>query len=254
MSGIDYTKFLGVNEDDQFGKAGGKFGLNQDVRVTSIEYMNKTKDGKPSSRVAFVVKVQDREYFGTIFGMIYGDPTKKEGGLKKGDEDYDDEYVKRIKAALATLKHLVKALGVSDEAIEEEIAKTKPQDFEGLCQVVLSLLPPNYAEIPVDVFLNHGTWTTPEGELRPTFDLPGNMWDKYWIAPHQPGNFKEVRDRNGIQYINEKGEVHKIVKDSRYLDKEYSQPMAGSIPAYQASPSLNSGAASAGTQSASEWD
>jgi len=222
--------FGSVNDEDESlqSKQGGKFGLNTNCHFSSIDYVdNAGKGNTPGSAVDIHILIGEREYKRRIFNPEEMDELfSMDGKSKVGKEDagYMEALHRDLKQATGTLTHVVKAAGVSQDLLNQKAVDAKT--FAEYAQIAVSLLPSDYKKREIDVFLQWTTFEREDGALVNWHELPKNMKDGYWVTPAMPGNWKEERSSNGIVYINETGEKHKIEKKSSFLSKTYANPIA----------------------------
>ena len=221
---FDFTKVSDENENLQ-SKQGGKFGLNTNCHFTSIEFItNAGKDGSEGEAVDLNIMVGDREYRRRIYNPEGNTLYNKDGSVATpGEAGYESLLNAELNQATAMVVHAVKAVGVTQERINTAVAATSPQTFAAFCQTLISLLPMDYKQKPVDVFLQY-QWQISEGQTRTFLELPKNMKQKYWVVPSTPNvEWKEIKDNTGLIYIDNNGNKHKIEKSASFLESAFAK-------------------------------
>lgn len=213
----------------QGGKNFGNFGLNQNARFTSIKYTETAgKDGAPGKALIYAIKVGEHEYQTRIFFS----PEVYENNIliSPGTPGYMEAFVKTYAQNGGVLKHIMKTLGVAEasiDAIPMQPITSEEQLVDSFIQKVqqtLTLLPSNYREIPIDVFLQH-QWTL-RGEAKMTYlEVPRNMKGGYFLAPHMPGKFEQFTNEDSglMYYINENGVEHIFTRSKNYMESQHAK-------------------------------
>jgi len=212
------------NDDNLQSKQGGQFGANFAVtKVTQFEYKeNVAKEGDtPREAIELVIQVRDREnkvWFAPIT-KVFG----KEGQeLEPNHSDYATNFNASVLQQNAVVTHYLKALGVSEEAMKNNLS-TPSTTFKEYAQKIINLLPTGFDKKPLDLFLEY-QWKIgkkADGTLNDkTYpQIPKNMKGGYFIVPAQPGKFKEVRGEDGsLSYVNESGTIHPFRRDASFME------------------------------------
>lgn len=223
-NGFNFANVSDENENLQ-SKQGGKFGLNTECHFTTIEFItNAGKDETEGEAVDLNIQVGDREYRRRIYnpeGMNMFDSNSNT--VEPGQNGYDKLLNTAMSHATAMIVHAIKAVGVTQEQINAKVTQTQPTTFAAFAQTVISLLPADYKSRPVDVFLQY-QWFISDGQTMTFLELPKNMKQKYWVVPSIPGvEWKEIRDVNGLIYVDDKGNKHKIEKTASFLDSNFAK-------------------------------
>lgn len=213
--------FVSDTDNSLQAKSYANFGLNPNARVTKFAFENAAKEGEPERKViCIIVDVNGTEFRDWI------NPIDK---IKKGDADLipgTEEYLKEARVLLGqmsgTITHYLKALNVQEEVIKNVLSQRYPS-FEAFCIAVCNLLPPNYSQLPVDIFLEY-QWNIgkdKDGKFRdktyPT--LPKNMKGGYFIVPAQQGTFADSIDEEGnLIYTNAAGLLHPFKRSKDFME------------------------------------
>lgn len=209
------------NSEDLQSKSGATFGGNfGNCYLTGFELKDTSKEGDEERMAIEVnVKVGDRDqkiWFNEI-NQAYHEGEK----VYPGDEGFEQERDKIAIQQNATIVHFLKAVGVTEETLENALGEGF-DSFRPYAKKITSLLPTGFENKPLDVFFEYqfDFKTNKDGDLNdktyPT--LPKNMKGGYFIVPAQPGNWKEVRDGEGLHYENEKGDVHPFKRNQKFMD------------------------------------
>ena len=209
------------NSEDLQTKTGAKFGGNfGNCYLTGFDFKNTAKEGEEERMaIEVTVKVGERDqkiWFNEI-NQAYYDGNK----VYPGDEGFEEEKEKLATQQNATIVHILKSVGVTEDALEQALGEGF-DDFKSYAKKVTSLLPTGFENKPLDVFFEYqySFKTNKDGELNdktyPT--LPKNMKGGYFIVPAQPGKWKEVTDGDGLHYENDNGVVHPFKRSQRFME------------------------------------
>lgn len=209
-----------VNDNDESlkSKTGGKFGLNS-AFITKVEYNpNGGTDGAAADCVDITVAVGDKEFRSRIFDAT-GELFKGEDKVQPGEEGYQAVYESEMMQRMAVITHAIKAVGVTDDQLKQALA-TPPTDFKGWAEIVTSLVPDNFSTRPVDVFLEY-QWNIKGDNDRTFLQLPANMKGGRFLSPAvtpNVGTWTEVRDANGLHYVDDAGNKHPFDRSANYME------------------------------------
>jgi len=200
----------------------GKFGLNQNARITKLEINNS------NSWKALDINVQagGKKIMGRFFVPTTVWCNEAKARVPVTTKDHEALFVKDMNQFTGHVTHIVKALGVKQEQIVAAL-KNPPTNVLDWMGIMLSLVPANSSEIPVDVFLQ---WQYKIGkDSTITFlELPGNMKTGKWITPARPGTFVELITTESLTYVNDSDKTHDIERDSKFFESPcYEQQKEG---------------------------
>lgn len=229
---FNYTSISDEDKNLQTSQ-GGKFGLNVNCHFSLIDFTDKAgKDETDGNAVDINILVGDKEFKRRVYdpegAPLYG---KDNTQLNPGDEGYEALLEAQLTQASAMVLHAIKATGVTEDTVKKALIANSPETFAAYTQVLISLLPANYRQVPVDVFLQY-QWSISEGQTRTFLELPKNMKDGYWVVSSTPGaEWKEIKNEKGLSYESTKG-VHKISKSASFLEgNKANQQTKESAPA-----------------------
>lgn len=212
-----------VNDQDESlaGKGGnwGKFGLNPQGKTTKFEFNpNGGKDGVAANCVDIHVVGEnpENEFFLRIF-----EPTEVYNSKKVLVGPSDPEFPALFKAEqaqrTAVIVHAAKALGVTQAQIDAALA-TPVKSYKEFADIIIGLLPANWKTVPIDFFLEY-QWEISEGNDKTYLQLPKNMKGGYFLCPHIPGTFVEVRSATGLQYVDNTARInHLFTRSANYME------------------------------------
>jgi hypothetical protein len=196
------------------------FGLNHGF-ITKFEYnANAGADGAPADALDIeVTSVEGKTVKSRIYdvkGVYNADNVL----INPGEEGYENiAKIERTQRS-AVITHFVKALGVTEETIIKALTPA-PKNFAEYVQIMTSLVAKNYATIPVDFFVQY-QWTLKADAKMTYLELPKNMKDGYFVVPavKPVGEWKEVRNENGLSYVDNNGNIHPITKSKSFLESK----------------------------------
>lgn len=197
----------------------GLFGLNTGV-IQKFEYTPAIKDetGKElSEQIAIEIKSGESIYkqWWMPVNKVFG----KDGGeINEGHPDYTKNYNEQMKHFKSVMTHYLKIF-ISEDNLKT--AFTAPlNSFGDFAKLVCTLIAPVVAGAkPVDVFLQY-QWKIKEGNTMTFLELPKNLKDGSFITAHMTpvGAWKEVRNAEGLSYVDDAGNVHRFKRSKSYLD------------------------------------
>lgn len=234
---------FGAKPEELTSKQSGKFGLNKAV-VSNFAFTDKAgKDGTDGNAIDFTVKIKDREYYNRFFlnSEIYDN---KNNLLKPGEPGYPEAFAATYTQIGAVIKHALGALGVTDAAMAGVTIKAATTEADMVSSFIetakgfLALVPANTLNIPIDIFLEY-QWNIREGQDRTYLTQPKNMKGGIFLCPHvEPvGEWTEVRNDDGLHYIDNAGNKHPFTKSSNFMESNKAiQQGVGAAASPQANP------------------
>lgn len=206
----------------------GKFGLNSDVRVTKFEYNpNAGKDNALADAIDIEVTIGDSVQRRRIYDItrVYDN---KGNEIGPNDPDYQTIFNKNMTQNQAVLIHFAHALGVTKEQLVTKFNALKPNNFVSWSQCVISCLPPNFSQIPVDIFLEY-QWNISAGQSQTYLEIPKNMKGGNFVCPYvKPvGSWNEQKSwidsntgkqQSGLSYIDDSGNRHPFTRNDNYMN------------------------------------
>lgn len=154
--------------------------------------------------------------------------------------EHEAAYNILMKQQQAVVVHYLKAVGVTDEAIQLGL-NVPMTGFADYAARVCALLPVGFDVKPLDVFLEY-QWNfgkKADGELNDkTFPtLPKNMKGGYFVVPAQPGVWVEsVQEDGSLCYKNSNGAKHPFDKDANFMKGNKGTQQVSGAAAQTASP------------------
>ena len=197
----------------------GLFGLNTGV-IQKFEYTPATKEesGKElSEQISIEIKSGEsilKQWWAPI-NKVFG----KDGGeIDANHPDYTKNYNEQMKHFKSVMTHYLKTF-ISEETLKGAFA-TPMSSFGDFAKLVCTLMAPAVAGAkPVDVFLQY-QWKIKEGSTMTFLELPKNLKDGSFITAHiEPvGAWKEMRNQEGLFYVDDASNVHRFKRSKSYLD------------------------------------
>ena len=253
-----YGQYVSDSDESLKSKAGGskKFGLNQGYTFSKFEYNpNASKDGSPNP--ALDINLVDKDG-SLIYYTIYGDPgVLDESGVKISDTN-SQEYQEGLKKNIATLQGVLSHFSrivLPEEEYKKRFSEANITGPESLLQFVASVMAPAVInKTPVDVFLQY-QWDIKKGQDRTYLELPKNLKDGYFITKGTQDEWTEVRNEEGLKYINSKGEEHVFNRKKSYLEdkKAIQQTRNGATSSQMSQAARNMNASSTQGTAGGNW-
>lgn len=219
----DFSNIFKIKDTDESLKAKSNsfnFGLNTGS-ITEFICKKTEKEGEEdlySVNITFSVGNDDKKIF---LGVTPG--RKVFAGseqLSPGEDGYDEALIADYIQSVAVIKHALKAVGVSDQVIENKINQLDPSPdaiLDGIAELV-ALAPANMASKKVDAFLEW-QWSIPKDKDRTFLTLPKNMKGGTFLVAHQApvGKWTEVRTEKELHYVDNSGNKHAFTRDENFL-------------------------------------
>lgn len=225
--------YVSDSDNSLQSKSGGKFGGNfGNALLSKIQYNSNTaKEGQPvREAIEIEVKVIDKEYKDWISPVTKVYDSNSNEITDVNSAAYIEGFNLLITQQNAVFTHYLKSVGVDEQAIKNLFINVPVTSFADYAQRMLSLLPPNYASRPIDLFLEF-QWDlgkkqdgTPQD--RTFLTLPRNMKGGYFIVSAQPGTWTEEKGADGsLKYKNQSGAEHPFSRNANFMisKKAYQQ-------------------------------
>jgi hypothetical protein len=202
---------------------GGNFGK---TFLTKFEWIaNGGKDGAEQEAldVVFNINGTDKSYRMFPITKVFG----------KNNEEITDPNSQEFQDAIvdfnARITHILHAF-LDSETIKAGFARPI-NSFKDFCQVAMSLLPKDFKERPLDIFLQF-QWQL-RGEQEKTYlEIPTKMKYGKWLCAAQPGEFKAVKadkpsddNRKALYYVNAEGVEHPFVKNGWFMNSNFANQL-----------------------------
>lgn len=227
------NNLFGAAVSDEVSNGGnwGKFGLNQDAQLVKVEI----SEGPNGSWKAVDLDVrvgEKKKFLSRMFfpnpSKIYGKQDNGENGLlQEGDENYDKTLEKAYTNTMAVIVHAVKASGVSQEDINNAVAKAKATDLNEWADAVVGLVKVSEDKpAMVDVFLQ---WQYKPGkdQTKTFLELPSKITSGKFIVPATGKTWKEEKSRTKLAYVAEGGEKHVFERNEYFLNSNNANRIGG---------------------------
>lgn len=237
------------------------FGLNAGKTfLIKFEWIpNGGKDGAEQEALDIVFNINGTEKNYRMFPVVKA--------FGKNNEEITDPNAPEFKDAVvdfnARVTHILHAY-MDSEAIKSGFSRPIAS-FKDFVQIAMSMLPKNYREIPLDIFLQY-QWQLPQGKERTYLEIPGKMKYGKWLAPAQAGTWKENRVENpadnvteALFYTNEEGVKHPFTKNGWFMNSNFAKQQRSSggtesgSPVSSAQQTQNAANMQSGTGQASAW-
>lgn len=230
---IQKIGFGSINDTDESLKSksgGGKFGLNTGF-ITVLEYNpNAGRDKSPGDAVDITFLVGEKEFRRRIYDVTRVYDKDSNEISDENSPEFIKGYNANMAQAMAVVTHAVKAVGVTQVQIETAL-KNPPTNFADWATIITSLKPANFADLPVDGFLEY-QWNIGEGQSMTYLELPKNMKGGRFLCPSIRPNgswkaettWKETDENSaeisceGLRYVDDSNNVHTFVRSSSYME------------------------------------
>lgn len=200
---------------------GGNFGNTKLIKFEWIP--NGGKDGAEQEALDVVFSINGVEKSYRMFPIVKA--------FGKDNEEITDPNAPEFKDAMidfnARITHILHAF-LDIDTIKAGFARPI-SSFKEFCQIAMSLLPKDYKDRSLDIFLQY-QWQIDQGQGKTYLDIPKKMKYGRWLNAALPGKWEEKKVENpsdttprALWYENEKGEVHPFVKNGWFMNSNFAQ-------------------------------
>lgn len=149
-------------------------------------------------------------------------------GFGKNGAVITDPNAPEFKDAVMTLNTVIVHIlhCFVDTSVIQKAMSVPIKSFKEYATIAASVLPKNFNEIPLDIFLQY-QWQIRPGQNMTYLEIPQSMKNGKWLSPaiKPVGEWKEVRkkdpsdnDQRALQYIDEAGNIHPFTRYGRYMN------------------------------------
>lgn len=236
------------------------FGLNAGVTfLTKFEWIpNGGKEGAEQEALDVVFTINGTEKSYRMFPIIKA--------FGENNEEITDPNHPKFKEAVtdfnARITHILHAF-LDSETIKAGLSRPI-SSFKQFAEITMSLLPKNYKEIPLDIFLQY-QWQLKGDQERTYLEIPSKMKYGAWLKPAQPGTWTEHKadsisesTKKALWYTNEKGEEHPFIKNGWFMLSNFATQQKSGASASDTTATVDTQAAAQNMQNdgaaqASAW-
>lgn len=184
-------------QDDEVPQGGGlSFGLNAaKAKLVKFEWIpNGGKDGAEQEALDIEFQIRDREN-----NFKYRKFPVNEA-FKDGVKTTDPKEVAAARQELnAVVMHILGCF-VSKDTLKQAFS-VPISSFKEFCKIAEGLLPSNFREIPLDIFVQY-QWQISGDNDRTYLELPKNMKQGKFLCPATSIDWQEVRTSKSLKYVD----------------------------------------------------
>lgn len=168
-----------------------KFGLNKDCRLIKFEWIpNGGKDGAEGEALDIVFLINGVEKGYRQFPVTQGFDKQNNPVTDPKSPEFRDAMMEMNQRAI----HVVHAFQESD-VIKQALSRPFPGGFKEWCKALEALLPPNFKDKPLDIFLNF-QWQIGANANKTYLDLPKKTAYGKYIVASDGKDYEEQRKEN----------------------------------------------------------
>lgn len=218
-------------ETDEVAVSNFIFGLNAGKTfLKTFEWKpNAGKDGAEQEAVEIILEIDGSPKSHRMFPVTQAFGKNQE----KITDPNAPEFKEAVKDFNASIYHIAHVF--VDEATYKATISRPFTSFKDFIEVVASMLPKNFAEIPLDCFMQY-QWQPSSGKNRTYLELPRKMKTGRWLVKAQPGTWTKhiaeninAETKEALWYTNEKGEKHPFIKNGWFMLSSFANQLnAGS--------------------------
>jgi len=235
-------------------KFGGNFGRTY---MTKFEYTDKAgKNGAAMEGLDIAFKIGGAEKSYRLFpptkdSKLFGSEKGKEGvALEFGT----DEWKKAANEATTDVNmravHIAKCFLTKDEL--EKGLSVEMKTFKDFCAVLMKLLPKNFSEQKLDIFLQW-QWKISGDNTKTFLEIPSKLkYGKFLVKAEEPvGEWHEERKDGELHYKDDANNYHTFGRNSWFMESNYAtqQKEAGSAEDTMSSATTNQSATTEAAES-----
>lgn len=242
------------------------FGLNAGVTfLKDFKYIpNGGKEGAEQDALEIIFEINGTEKSYRKFPVTKAFVKGKKGEPQEETTDPKHKaFVEAVDELNSSIVHILRAF-VDNMTIESALSK-RVASFKDFCNITAGLLPKNYSEIPLDIFLQY-QWQITQGKEKTYLDIPSKVKQGKWLCKALPGQWKEVKvpnpqekTREALVYVIEgTDQKHPFVRNgwfmlSNYANQQYDENAVTSDAEAAGAAAQNGPAANAEAGAAVKW-
>lgn len=197
-----------------------KFGLNEKVFLKTFE-LKKENDN-------YFIQVEFEKEGSTISTRIYEVKKVFFDGKEITNPEHQ-EFVKQVNDVSAVITHYITKF-IEKEIIVNSFVGKKISGFADFAKLMISLLPQNFNEIPLDLFLRW-SWSIKEGQNTTFLEIPNTMKHGEFIALHTEDNWVEIVNKGAKdnetalwyeKYVDDKVLKHPFKRTGWFMNSNYA--------------------------------
>lgn len=214
--------FISDEDESLKAKSVTNFGLNTGAVITKFEHNpNAGKDGSPTDALDIEITLGTKRFM-TRFFEINKVFSKGKNSVEITDttsEEYIAGYNEAAKAQKGIITHYLKVFYTEAE-IGKAFANASLKSFADYYKFVAEAVQLGMKRKgpEVDIFLQY-QWQIKSGQDITYLELPKNMKDGSFICKPIAceGKWNEVRNADGLSYVDDKGNLHRFKRDASFL-------------------------------------
>ena len=202
------------------GTQGGTFGLNTGAKLVKFEFNpNGGKDNSEANCLDIEIHIGEKKFMQRHYEItkVY---SKKGGEITDTtSKEYIEAYNEVAKHQKGLITHYLKIF-FTEEEIKSSFANATIKNFADYYKFVADAIKIGVQRkgAEIDIFLQY-QWNINSGQSRTFLELPKNMKDGAFVCKPIPvtGKWSEVKDADGLHYIDEAGNKHRFTRTVNYL-------------------------------------
>lgn len=232
---------------------GGNFGV---TKLTKFEWIpNAGKDGAEQEAldIVFNINGQDKSY--RMFPVVKAFGKNQEEITDPSAPEFQDAVID-FNARVTHILHCYLEADAIKAAMARPIAS-----FKEFCEIAMSLLPKNYNEQLLDIFLQY-QWALGEKE-RTYLEIPTKMKQGRWITPAVApigGEWKKTviegasdENKKALFYVDGAGNEHPFFKNGWFMNNNYAKQQTSANAEASAGAAVATSEAGATNAKQSTW-
>jgi len=212
---VNYGSNFTTEESVETKSTNLKFGLNQKVFLKEIKFEPNAGQGNTAGEAFdFIFNVAGTE----TKARVYPVTSVTVNGTSVSDPEHED-FKKAVSKLQAWCTSFFKCF-ITQEQLKSAIASAA-QANNGLTFAQYMKAQMNacgkeaLTKTPLDLFLEYGS---ANAEGKKYLQVCKNRVHGKFVSKHVPGDFKEVKDNDGLKYVNSNGEFHPFSRSSWWLE------------------------------------
>jgi len=209
--------YIDDRDESLQSKAGGKFGLNQNVNLDKFELNpNAGSNNSAGDALDVAFKSDGKEFNLRVYPVTKVYTAKGAEITDLTSKEYIEGFNKEVKQKNAVIVHILKAVGVTEEQLKAQFG-TPVESFAAFINGLIGLIPSGARSKNLDLFLEY-QWEIADGQDRTFLQVPRNMKGGYFVCPAQAGTWTEDIVEGKLQYKNETGAIHPFTRSKDFME------------------------------------
>lgn len=223
----------GYSDDNVNQGSSFSFGLNSGLaKMVKFEYNpNGGKDGAEQECIDIAFDINGKIVSYRQFPVTKAFYKEKNSNEQKEVTDPKHPAMQEAFNVFNALMTHIMSCFVEREEYVKKLSEKPIKSFKEFCKVLMDMLPKNFDEIPLDIFMQYQYKI--KGEATMTYlEIPKNLKQGRFLCKHIPpvGEWKAIKkenpvdaDKNALYYKDAANNIHPFVRSGWFMNQPYAK-------------------------------